>query len=320
MTMSAPGRIDLAGGTLDVPPLMFFAEMPMTLNLAISLRSQAEVFFNEGDTHLLEVDGEVKPALDEELFAEVIRLFEPLDHLTFRISSQIPRASGLGGSSVLLVAVVSAMRQLQQLERFDRRLAFDLPVQDVVTILEHRLLGKPAGTQDGIAALHGGLSCIDLLNGSPKHSHMQVPDFLKETLYLVHAPIEHHSGINNWEVVKRACEGDWVTMKVLSELGENALRMRDALVDQDAIAFAEMLRLEVELREQLCEGLTPDVLNEFLAPFGDEVIGKMCGAGGGGCMFLWFNDVDPADLERAAVAKGLQWLPVTMAAEGVKVL
>jgi D-glycero-alpha-D-manno-heptose-7-phosphate kinase len=297
---------------------MFFAEVPVTLNVAISLRTQVKVSFHSGDQHLLQVDGQTKPALSEDLFSEVIRLYEPIDHLLFEVASDIPRASGLGGSSVLMVAVITALRQLGSPERYDSKIGFDLPVLDVVNILEHRLLGKPAGTQDSIAAFHGGLSCIDLLTGTPKRSEMVVPDFLKEALYLVHAPIEHHSGINNWEVVKRACEGDWVTMKLLSELGENALRMRDALVDQDVLSFAEMLRLEVELREQLCEGLTPDILNSFLEPFGDAVIGKMCGAGGGGCMFLWFNDVDPADLERAAIEKGLQWFPVAIEDLGVK--
>lgn len=320
MTMTAPGRIDLAGGTLDVPPLMFFAEMPITLNLAVNLRSQAEVFFNQGREHVVEIDGVQKPAMDEALFAEVLRLFAPLEHVTFRVHSNIPRASGLGGSSVLLVAVVAALRQLGQRHRYDQTLGFDLPVLNVINILEHRLLGKPAGTQDSIAAFYGGLSHIDLLTGTAKRSALEVPAFLNRQLYLVHAPIEHHSGINNWEIVKRACAGDMVTMKLLSELGENALRMRDALVEDDQLAFAEMLRLEVALREQLCDDLTPPVLSEFLAPFGEEVIGKMCGAGGGGCMFLWFDDVDPADLKRAALNKGLQWFPVTIEREGVRVI
>lgn len=315
---SAPGRIDLAGGTLDVPPLMFFAEMPVTVNLAINLRTTVQVDFNDADEHLLVVNGQSKPALDEELFTEVIRLFAPIDHLTFKVTTDIPRASGLGGSSVLLVAVVAALRELGQPARYDQTLGFDLAFLDVINILEHRLLAKPAGTQDSIAAHFGGLSSIDLLTGVPKRSAIDAPSFLKDSLYLVHAPIEHHSGINNWEIVKRACGGDLVTMKVISELGENALRMRDALLDDDEISFAEMLRLEVELREQLAEGITPQVLSEFLEPFGEEVIGKMCGAGGGGCMFLWFNDVDPGDLKKAALAKGLQWLPVKLEPEGVK--
>lgn len=315
--ISAPGRIDLAGGTLDVPPLMFFAEMPITVNLAINLRTTVQVHFNNSDQHLLVVNGQTKPALDEELFTEVIRLFAPINYLTFKVETTIPRASGLGGSSVLLVAVVAALLELGQRHRYDQTLGFDLAFLDVINILEHRLLGKPAGTQDSIAARFGGLSSIDLITGAPRHNVLETPRFLQETLYLVHAPIEHHSGINNWEIVKRACGGDLVTMKVLSELGENALRMRDALVDNDEISFAEMLRLEVELREQLAEGITPPVLSEFLEPFGEEVIGKMCGAGGGGCMFLWFKDVDPKDLQKAALAKGLQWLPVQSEPEGV---
>src|SRR5918993_3778369 len=40
---SAPTRIDLAGGTLDIWPLYLFHERAQTLNAAISLRAHAEI-------------------------------------------------------------------------------------------------------------------------------------------------------------------------------------------------------------------------------------------------------------------------------------
>jgi D-glycero-alpha-D-manno-heptose-7-phosphate kinase len=40
---SAPTRIDLAGGTLDIWPLYLFHEGAQTLNAAISLRAHAEI-------------------------------------------------------------------------------------------------------------------------------------------------------------------------------------------------------------------------------------------------------------------------------------
>ena len=40
---SAPTRIDLAGGTLDIWPLYLFHEHAQTLNAAISLRAHAEI-------------------------------------------------------------------------------------------------------------------------------------------------------------------------------------------------------------------------------------------------------------------------------------
>ena len=43
ITASAPTRIDLAGGTLDIWPLYLFHEQAQTLNAAISLRAHADV-------------------------------------------------------------------------------------------------------------------------------------------------------------------------------------------------------------------------------------------------------------------------------------
>ena len=40
---SAPARIDLAGGTIDIWPLYLFHEGAQTLNAAISLRASAEL-------------------------------------------------------------------------------------------------------------------------------------------------------------------------------------------------------------------------------------------------------------------------------------
>ena len=43
ISSSAPTRIDLAGGTLDIWPLYLFHEHAQTLNAAISLRAHAEI-------------------------------------------------------------------------------------------------------------------------------------------------------------------------------------------------------------------------------------------------------------------------------------
>src|SRR5512142_417840 len=43
VTASAPTRIDLAGGTIDIWPLYLFHDQAQTLNAAISLRAHVEL-------------------------------------------------------------------------------------------------------------------------------------------------------------------------------------------------------------------------------------------------------------------------------------
>src|SRR3982751_4584521 len=50
---SAPARIDLAGGTIDIWPLYLFHDGASTLNAAISLRAQAVVETGSDDAVLL---------------------------------------------------------------------------------------------------------------------------------------------------------------------------------------------------------------------------------------------------------------------------
>ena len=54
---SAPTRIDLAGGTLDIWPLYLFHEHAQTLNAAISLRAHVEILpRTDGRVRLESVD------------------------------------------------------------------------------------------------------------------------------------------------------------------------------------------------------------------------------------------------------------------------
>src|SRR5439155_18618543 len=55
---SAPTRIDLAGGTIDIWPLYLFHEGASTVNAAISLRAHAEIRGRtDGRIELRSVDG-----------------------------------------------------------------------------------------------------------------------------------------------------------------------------------------------------------------------------------------------------------------------
>src|SRR6185369_15872725 len=54
---SAPTRIDLAGGTIDIWPLYLFHDGASTLNAAISLRAHAQLTTkSEGGVELVSID------------------------------------------------------------------------------------------------------------------------------------------------------------------------------------------------------------------------------------------------------------------------
>src|SRR5438067_12424007 len=51
---SAPTRVDLAGGTIDIPPLFLFHEGAATVNFAVSLLAHCRIETRDDDKIILE--------------------------------------------------------------------------------------------------------------------------------------------------------------------------------------------------------------------------------------------------------------------------
>ena len=309
MRVTAPARIDLAGGTLDVPPLCFLIQSALTLNLAIDLTVTVELepssvwrAFPNGR------EGKGVPLAP--LFEKTVAYLKMNRPFHIYIESNIPKASGLGGSSSLLAALVKALLGTGEANPREASLL------ELVTVLEHRLLGKPAGTQDAIAAIEGGLSSIEYASGKPVRSHVLIPPFLAGDLYLAYSSVQHHSGLNNWGIIKAACEGDKATIACLDALSENARILKDAILTQDEGAFLIALQHEAELRNQLAKGLLTPAMGGFAEALPAKTASKICGAGGGGCMFLFGELPVFQELQDLAGHHGLDILKVRPAAQG----
>lgn len=286
---SAPTRIDLAGGTIDIWPLCLSLERPaVTLNLAIDLRAEAEV--SETEDGLLYVRSDDR--------GEEIRL--PLDRVThdrlgiatrlaahygtgrglaIRLLSRAPPHSGLGGSSALAVALAAALAELR-----GRPLNLRV-VQD----LETMLLKTPTGYQDYYPALKGGLNALTAVPGGVEVERIEHgPAFLAPHLLLVDTGIEHQSGLTNWEAVKRFFDGDKTTRDAFHAIAACAERLRDAARARDLKGVAHALGDEWEARRRLSPSVTNGRLDALAgaAKGAGALAAKVCGAGGGGCMVI----------------------------------
>ena len=309
MRFEAPSRIDLAGGTLDIAPLHYFFDDCITLNLAVDL-SVAVSLESNGQGRLITQNAAPQPLSKIPLYALALDYLKIEEAIDVRVQNSIPKAAGLGGSSSLLVALVAALSHAKHGG------ATHESVLQAVTALEHRLLGKPAGTQDAIAAAFGGLSEIQFQTGQPKRVPLPIPDFLQGPLFLAYSRTQHHSGMNNWEIIKAACEGDSAILDAFSRLNENSHLMRQALLTADRAAFTVCLQAEAQLRRELCPGLWSPPMAQFAQAIAPKAISKVCGAGGGGCMFLFGDNLDPEILTRTAEKYQLQILTVRASASG----
>src|SRR4051812_7568007 len=122
---SAPSRVDLAGGTIDIPPLFLFHEGAATVNFAVDLLAKCRIETRDDDRIVLEsIDRGVtfETSLDRmselkneprlELLAKLVYFFKPDVGFNMVTESEAPAGAGLAGSSTLNIACIGALNTL----------------------------------------------------------------------------------------------------------------------------------------------------------------------------------------------------------------
>jgi D-glycero-alpha-D-manno-heptose-7-phosphate kinase len=305
----APVRADLAGGTLDLWPLYLFHPGARTVNVAISFYAESEV--KETGSSGIEIDltdqgyQQHYKSLDDlaadpkaALLYRVMQHFHKIDGIRITTKTDAPRGSGLGGSSALSVTLIRALSELagEPVEE-DHLIA-------LVRDLETRLLGVPAGIQDYYPPVYGGLMSIRLEPGAVRRHEIAYPvEKLAEHFLLHYSEVQHFSGTNNWEMYKRHVDGKKKVQKGFDKITQSALEMERALEMGDMKAAGAALAHEWANRKALIDGIsTPEIDAAIEAAVGAGAWGgKVCGAGGGGCIVFLFPP-DRRDAVRTALA------------------
>lgn len=287
----APVRADLAGGTLDLWPLYLFHPGSRTVNVAISFFAESEVSEStDGAIEIQLTDHQYRQRYEslQEMSADpkVALLHRALEHFRLngvRITTRTdaPRGSGLGGSSALAVTLVRALSEIAGDPVDGEDLIF------LVRDLETRLLGVPAGIQDYYPPVFGGLGSLHLMPGKPaRHALQASVHDLGAHMLMHYTGVSHFSGTNNWELYKRHVDGKKKVQKGFARIAETSIEMERALEAANFEAAGAALRKEWETRKALIDGIsTPEIDAAITAATGAGAwAGKVCGAGGGGCI------------------------------------
>ena len=164
---SAPTRVDLAGGTIDIPPLFLFHEGAATVNFAISMLAHCRIETRDDDRIILEsIDqkstvettvGNITSLRDEpklQLLAKLVYFFRPETGFKMTTESEAPAGAGLAGSSTLNIACIGALNKLVG-DRYtpDRFIP-------IAANVECQVIRVPTGFQDYYSAQYGGAACI----------------------------------------------------------------------------------------------------------------------------------------------------------------
>jgi D-glycero-alpha-D-manno-heptose-7-phosphate kinase len=326
----APTRIDLAGGTLDIWPLYLFHDGAMTVNCAITryARCTIETHPRKKSIHLVSRDMRREEIFSSfgsllragkyrlPLLALLVRHFAPRGGFTLTTDSEAPAGAGIGGSSAMAVAICAAL---------DRLTGARMSREELIHIsrdIEAIVIRVPTGTQDHYPPAFGGASAILLEAGGERREALRVNlAELERRLVLCYTGKPRQSGINNWRVFEAHINGDKRVFRNFEVITAVARAMRRALERGDWKETGCLMREEWAFRRKNLPTISTPTIDRIIrsACNAGGLGGKVCGAGGGGCVTLLIDPDARRRVEAAVQAAGGQLLPMRIDRGGVRV-
>jgi D-glycero-alpha-D-manno-heptose-7-phosphate kinase len=327
----APTRVDFAGATLDIWPLYLFHEGALTVNAAISryascvIETRAEpdrrIRLISRDTRRRESFASLE-ALDRArryrlpLLAHLVRHFRPACGFTLTTDSEAPAGAGIGGSSAMAIAICAAL---------DRLTAAGKSREEWIHIsrdVEAIVIRVPTGTQDHYPPAYGGAAAVHLPPGGEYREELHVDlAELERRLVVCYTGKPRQSEINNWEVFKEHLNGSRKVFANFERITEIAEQVRAALQKGAWEEMGRLVRQELDFRRRNLPTISTPKIDRIIAGArrAGALAGKVCGAGGGGCVTLLIEPEARHKVEKAVQAAGGQILPVRVDAQGVQV-
>ncbi|MGN6392630.1 MAG: GHMP family kinase ATP-binding protein [Gemmatimonadales bacterium] len=322
---SAPVRLDFAGGWTDVPPFSA-REGGVVVAGAIGLSAHAEV--RCGGTGLRLVAEDLDDALelpDESalspsgplsLLQAGLRLL-PVGPCALTTRSDAPPGSGLGSSGALDVALVAALACARG----------EAPSVEEIARLACHLEGVeaaiPGGRQDQYAAAFGGFLRLGFrdpdVTVEPLPLDAALLAELERRIVLVYTGASRFSGNTISRVMQAYERGNAGVTGALHGLREVAERMADTLRRGDLTAVGALLDANWRHQQTLDAGMCTSPMQRLTDAMrrAGALGGKAAGSGAGGSMFF-LGPEDPEPARKAALALGMQILPVRWAGSGVR--
>ena len=325
ISASAPTRIDLAGGTIDIWPLYLFHAGAQTLNAAISLRARAWIEPRpDGRIELVSEDTDKQENLsfDQLCGDETLPLLAKLAHrfgahgIRLTTRGESPAGAGIAGSSAMNVAICGALA---------RHARLTLDPEDLLEIakdVEAQVIKVPTGLQDYRPAMYGGIAAVELHPGGPKRVALDVDAReLERRIVLCYTGEPRNSGTNNWDITKRHIDGDAHIFDCFERIRDTAAAMREALERADWARVATCLATEWDNRKRLAPGVTTPAVEDLIAraTAAGAKAAKICGAGGGGCLFCLSEPDDVAAVREALADGGARLLDFRIDTTGLDV-
>ena len=328
----APTRVDFAGSTLDIWPLYLFHTGAVTVNAAVSRYASCVIETHQGggeSIHLVSRDTKRQESFASfaamvkakryrlPLLAEIVKFFHPPGGFTLTTDSEAPAGAGIGGSSAMAVAICAA------LDRFTGAGKSKVDWIHISRDAEAIVIRVPTGTQDHYPPAFGGAASIELIPGGERRVELRLNlDELERRVVVCYTGKPKQHGINNWEVFKAHIDNTKNVRDGLERISQVAQKMRVALEATNWNEAGRLMREEWSFRKRNLRTISTRLIDRVIedARRKGALAGKVCGAGGGGCVVLLIEPDARPKVEDAIRAAGATVLPVKIDRQGVQVI
>jgi galactokinase/mevalonate kinase-like predicted kinase len=326
----SPIRLDLAGGWTDTPPYCL-QHGGRALNIAVDLNGQPpiqvyaklskkfEVVIRSIDLGVEQrlrtyedLGSYAQPGSEFALAKAALALagFHPdfykgvaFDSLEAQLEAfgggievsmlaAIPAGSGLGTSSILASTLLGTLSSLCRLNwsRGD--------IVQRALVLE-QMLTTGGGWQDPVGGVYGGLKLCETGPGLKQNPVVRwLPDTLFSSSNANSRMLLYYTGITRLakKILQDIVRGMFLnrsdTIACLDEIGNNVDRAANAIQLGDYPRLMLAVQRSWELNQRLDAGTNPPAVQAIFDRLaGEDVVGKLLGAGGGGFLFLLAADV-----------------------------
>ena len=188
--------------------------------------------------------------------------------------------------------------------------------------VECQTIRGPTGVQDYRPALYGGVAAVELRVDGLKRVPLRVDlHELQRRIVLAYTGAPRNSGTNNWEITKRHIDGDRHVFDCFERIRDTAVAMRTALEHGNWEDVGRHIATEWENRKRLAPGVSTPTLDALIARAraAGATAAKVCGAGGGGCLFCYGPPERRPAIEQALAAGGAHLLDFRIESEGLRV-
>ena len=317
----APLRLGLAGGGTDVAP---YCDQygGFVMNAAIDKYAYAMIDRSpSGDVEFHSLDHSASgawPCGEVPIGAGALQLltgvYRRISHdfldgqqppVRVRTYSDAPPGSGLGSSSTLVVALVTALAEYFALALGEYEIAH------LAYEIERRDLALAGGKQDQYAAAFGGFNFMefhrdDRVIVNPLRIKPWVTAELEASLLLYFTGVSRESARIIDEQSRNAREGLRSSIDAMHRLKDEAVQMKEALLKGDLGTFARTMQIGWEAKKLMASSITNAALDavEQVAVANGATATKVSGAGGGGFMMFVCDPSDRMRLSRALANQG----------------